>query len=1479
MSARAKKTRLYPWILGCLTLLGITAVVYGPALLPTEWVRDLTATVIQDKVCEALKEKVKVSIDIVEWRRWNRVRLHNLVILRQRQGVQAKEPDRLLTISDLSLHLSLGELFRKKLVVRSLRIRRPVLTLDREQFARLELRPPAPEDQGPLTLAVEGMNIRQAMLTVTDGPARLFQASGFNLSAEGKQEEPLKYRMSFYVKSPPFTGRIDANGQLLAYPGTPPGLILEGLSLASAAFSARATGKMSFGGGGPQLDLRLSTRLQADEVNKLFAQAARRVAPPLRFAGVLASESRISGPLTDLKIEGFVDFPQGTVRIGALSIPFGAESRDISYAFTLREDELEVSRVLCLTPVGSFSATGKVAALKTKPRVSLALAGRDIDTALLYSRACEAAKAHPGGWQVKGKISSDLALAAEGKQCSFEGRTDLARLHIVGMGGLALKPADAPWELVLKGSADDKALLLKPGTRFRGDIFDVALSGGIRFEGREPSVDLAAESRMDMGQAVNRWGRACLELPERLDIAGQAATVAKISGALSNLNISWVNDASQVAWSLDGKPLKDAGPAAGSRFRAMLAGGAITIQQGDFYSQFGKASLTGSVSGLDEKPVFGLKLSSDLDLSAVQRILALHGYRLPPDWKITGNPRLASATVQGPAENVTVRADVDLKDVSVSWRQAEIFKRGEPSDFNWSLAVERGQVRLREVFFRSRGGELTLGPAIVDGGTGLAGSGVLRVDELRPSIIAALGYARDLALESDLPPSVVALFNEARDDVKIGGSVRFPNLSIRETAQGLRFHGSADLTRLAVSYRGICLKDEKDQVTADLDATVGEAEVVLASANLNSAIGATHLSGKVRLDQALPRFELRLKTNGDFQKLISFLPVEKVKADAGLNQALRDLGVDVAEMDDKFDVAGVISAEAHLEGTAQGVSWGLEADLSGLDVTYSAAFRKGAEEMWRLRLAGRASPKVFTLSSAVVEASAGRAALEGDVRVSLPLVSGRDVKLSLGDRTFDASFQLSHVRPGGFWLDFIRVREGERTLACEGPVVCEPDVISAEDARILVNKEALQVKLLAKDYYSKTPEIRLRVRGATLDLRPFIPAQPPPKDAAAQPSRIRFPAGLPERVSRFFAQARIDLSVFLGEFAFHFYDSVDKNPGVREYLTRGVSLEAVNEKGVLRAELAVGVNGGMVDVVVNGDFNQSPPTMQEDSWGASLAANDNLRPFMNLLFPNLYVDKEISFRSNLKWQGLTLEGLDTTQAGESVFEIKKGHMIGKAAPEFILKVFPNLNLYDYRFDDCKVVCKARGRISRNKVTFLAPTFNLFMIGQTCNDTKDVDYIVGVDMVANMGLEPVRDHIPRFWQDSAKITIARYRGHIHDQHVEWFEPKLDNMRDTLGKLLPLQTVKVLASSDKTAADKAKYFGKRLERILLFPVSTAKRFAGAKKKDKEPLERAEPPPMDRENKPGAAAQDDAEPVKTEPAKAPEPTGNAHEMDTRK
>ena len=82
MAKSPKKRRRYPWILGVVLAVGIVAVIFGPELMPTEWVRRLTKSFISDSLRQALHEKVYVSLDEVEWRRWNRLQLRNLAIIR-----------------------------------------------------------------------------------------------------------------------------------------------------------------------------------------------------------------------------------------------------------------------------------------------------------------------------------------------------------------------------------------------------------------------------------------------------------------------------------------------------------------------------------------------------------------------------------------------------------------------------------------------------------------------------------------------------------------------------------------------------------------------------------------------------------------------------------------------------------------------------------------------------------------------------------------------------------------------------------------------------------------------------------------------------------------------------------------------------------------------------------------------------------------------------------------------------------------------------------------------------------------------------------------------------------------------------------------------------------------------------------------------------------------------------------------------------
>ena len=1474
MAKSPKKRRRYPWILGVVLAVGIVAVIFGPELMPTEWVRRLTKSFISDSLRQALHEKVYVSLDEVEWRRWNRLQLRNLAIIR----TKGEKP--ILTISEVGLHVHLWDLIHKQLVVQSLKIKRPVVNMDREAFAHLNLKLPTPASQEGMSLAVEALQVQQAMLTITDGPLTIFQASDLGVRAVSEQGEPLRYDMSLNIRSPAVSGRVRSNGQLVAFPGSDPGLVLDDLSLTASPFLARAKGKVIFAQDGPRIELLVTARAPAKEVNRFLQAAAHQKGDMVTGSGVFDFESRIEGPVSDLTVRGFLDAPPCTLRMGGCAVPVGAWPKDIEYSLRLRENEVDINAMTCRLPMGTVSASGKITGLKSSPIADLKLSVPDLDAQQVYEQACKAAGALPAGWKVAGKVRSDVSLVAENGQCKVKGSADLAAVELVGLGGLALKPARSPWELRFDLALDKDSVSINEGTSFKGDIFLIQLAGRVLTAGAEPTVDITAKSDMDVGQAFRRWARACLELPDGLDAAGRLHTTTRVSGKPSDLTVEWVNDSTDVAWSLNGHSIKDSGPQAGSSVKARLCKATLTIQQADFHSQFGQAGVTGTISNLDTTPVMALKMSSEVDLAAVRRTLASHGFHLSSDWQITGRPRLVDVTVDGPTDRLKARGSVGLGGVTVAWRGADVFWRRECPEFRWAVSCEKGRVRVDEIFFRSRGGELVLGPS-VPGKPGLNGHAALNLDEFKPIISAMDDSTRALVRGSNLPPTAKALAEGIQEDFRVTGSVRFPALSIQEVEGGLRFYGTTDMTPLAVTYRDIALKSPTDAVRSDLDVTLKEEEIILNSATLDSSIGATRLSGRLDLSRSIPHLEMRLRTSGDFQRLISFVPIGKVTADTRLNQALKDIGVDLAEMDKEFDIAGMVSLEMRFSGTPEEVSWNLDGDLSGLDVTYSGAFRKPTRQYCEVKFAGRATPKTFVLSSASLDIPGGKVRLEGDIVVSPPAASGTNVKIFVGDTVLDTSFKLSHLRPGGFWLDSGRLRWGPADLGFDGPIMCEPAVIRADTLRVFVNKSVLNVRLVVRDYYGDNPVFSAWVRGAALDLRPVFPAKAPasplpevtakakepPQEPAKAPAKTASKApepssapseaapaddlalaaspNQPKEFIKYMRRARIYISFFLGRANLDLYDGVDRTPGVRRYEVRDISFELNQEKGLLRAEAVFAFNNGSGDAIINVDFNRDAPRTILDAWADSISADDDLRPILNMIFPNLYVDGSLSGRVRSRWDGLTVADMSPTCEGESILAVKKGHMLGKAAPDYILKVFPGLNLYDYRFDACEVVTKTHGIRATNKITFSAPTFNLYMEGQSNNQTREVDYICGMDLVSNMGLDGARNHIPKLLQDGAKVTIVRYRGRVDDQHAEWFTPKMETIANTVRQLLPIRSVEVLASPDKTAGQKMDYFWQKIRRLLLLPVKAGERVAGVQEKKEDRWDKAQPPPKITQN----------------------------------
>ncbi|MFQ6672174.1 MAG: AsmA-like C-terminal region-containing protein, partial [Candidatus Tectimicrobiota bacterium] len=222
--------------------------------------------------------------------------------------------------------------------------------------------------------------------------------------------------------------------------------------------------------------------------------------------------------------------------------------------------------------------------------------------------------------------------------------------------------------------------------------------------------------------------------------------------------------------------------------------------------------------------------------------------------------------------------------------------------------------------------------------------------------------------------------------------------------------------------------------------------------------------------------------------------------------------------------------------------------------------------------------------------------------------------------------------------------------------------------------------------------------------------------------------------------------------------------------------------------LDFGLNGGTAHHTLTLDLTAPEPAVEATLDWRALGADENLRPFFTIVFPNLFMTGTLDFSS--RWQGTGADAarLTETLEGTSTMVVNGGYLVSDPTPQATREVFPTLTLSHYAFTRARIETRTATGLSHNVMHFEAPTVNLHMRGTTDNRTREIDYVMVVDLVENLGLGGLREAIPNKLQSSSQVEIAYIKGTLDDQRMEFLRPKVAKIKETMKSLVSLKPIR-------------------------------------------------------------------------------------------
>jgi len=194
-------------------------------------------------------------------------------------------------------------------------------------------------------------------------------------------------------------------------------------------------------------------------------------------------------------------------------------------------------------------------------------------------------------------------------------------------------------------------------------------------------------------------------------------------------------------------------------------------------------------------------------------------------------------------------------------------------------------------------------------------------------------------------------------------------------------------------------------------------------------------------------------------------------------------------------------------------------------------------------------------------------------------------------------------------------------------------------------------------------------------------------------------------------------------------------------------LAAAGEEGVVRVPLRASAAGGVVEGEFELRLAESPRHFDLKYTAAGLEPGPLVQAYLRRSFPGMVATGPLTLIDR------SLQRLEA-EAGEANWPVGSGEMIieggiveGKAAPDWMTRIFPGLNLarYDFiRMHDW-FTKHADGRIE-HRMIFQGRYYHLYMEGYT-DATRNIRYEVGIDLLARLD--------SKYWVDTQTGRIPLF----------------------------------------------------------------------------------------------------------------------------
>lgn len=200
------------------------------------------------------------------------------------------------------------------------------------------------------------------------------------------------------------------------------------------------------------------------------------------------------------------------------------------------------------------------------------------------------------------------------------------------------------------------------------------------------------------------------------------------------------------------------------------------------------------------------------------------------------------------------------------------------------------------------------------------------------------------------------------------------------------------------------------------------------------------------------------------------------------------------------------------------------------------------------------------------------------------------------------------------------------------------------------------------------------------------------------------------------------------------------------------------------------VDGGVVDGSVTTDLKPADPSFHLDYVADRIQPGPLVDQYLALTFPGMKASGPLTLIDETYQKWFPAPGELNYPVGKGEIIIGSGVIAGRAAPDWMIKIFPGLNFssFDFSYFHDWFNKTIDGRI-RHQMIYQGKFYNVYTVGYSMPDGR-IDYEVGIDFLA--------DFDSKYWADSGQGRIPLFRktgikqpdGKLADEEVTYTQPQ-------------------------------------------------------------------------------------------------------------